>query len=124
MDTLKGFFDTPAGQAVIAVGLLATADFVIGVFAAFRDNVFTMDAVAAWLRKTLTGRVMPIFGVLFVGHLLGGLTLDDGASSIVSPGTIITSIGLVAATAYILEVIASMRESLVKKPETRSIPED
>ena len=124
MDPLKEFFDTPAGQAVIAVALLAVADFAFGVFAAVRDNVFTWDALAAWLRKTLVGRVMPIFGVLLIGHMLGGLTLDDGAASLVTPGVIITGIGLVAGTAYVLEVIGSMRESFQPKPATREVPPD
>lgn len=53
---LTEFFDAPAGQAVIIIGLLATADFALGVFAAFRDNVFSMDAIAAWLRRNLAGR--------------------------------------------------------------------
>ena len=122
MDMLTEFFDAPAGQAVIAVALLAVADFALGVFAALRDDVFSMDAVAAWLRRNLAGRVAPIFGTLLVGHMVGGLALDDGASSILSPGVLITGIGLTAAVAYVLEVIASMRESLVNKPATRSVP--
>jgi hypothetical protein len=121
---LTEFFDQPTGQAVLAVGLLAVADFALGVFAAVRDNVFTWDAIAAWLRKTLTGRVLPIFGVLLVGYAVGGMTFADGIGGIVSPGTIITGIGLAAAASYVLEVIASMRESLVPKPATRAIPED
>jgi hypothetical protein len=104
------------------VGLLAVADFGLGVFAAIRDGVFTWDALAAWLRKSLVGRVLPIFGALFIGHLAGGLTVDDGVMGVLTPGTIITGIGLVAATAYVLEVIASIRESFVKKPETRAVP--
>ena len=119
---IDAFFATPVGQAVVVIGLLAVLDFAIGVFAAIRDDVFSWDVLAAWVRKTLLGRVAPIFGTLLVGYVAGGLTLDDGAQGILTPGTIITGIGLVAGTAYVLEVIASIRESFVPKPGVRDVP--
>lgn len=122
--TLSGFFDSPAGQAVLLVGLLATADFLLGVFAAIRDGTFTLEVIAAWVRSSLMGRAAPIFGALAVGYFAGGLTIDDGVNGLLSPGTVITGIGLVAATAYVLEVIASIRESFIKKPETRAVPKE
>jgi hypothetical protein len=70
---IDAFFATPVGQAVVVIALLATLDFFIGVFAAIRDDVFTFDAIAAWVRKTLLGRIAPIFGTLVVGYVAGGL---------------------------------------------------
>lgn len=121
---IKEFFNTPAGQATLAVALLATADFAFGVFAAVRDNVFKWEALAAWVRSTLMGKVAPVFAALIVGHLAGGLTLDDGLASLVSPGAIITGVGLAAATSYVLSVVASIRESFIVKTDTREVPED
>jgi hypothetical protein len=119
---IDAFFATPVGQAVVVIALLAVLDFGLGVFAAIRDDVFTFDALAAWVRKTLLGRIAPIFGTLIVGYVAGGLSLDDGVSGVLTPGTIITGIGLVAGTAYVLEVIASIRESFVPKPGVRDVP--
>lgn len=124
MNVLDQFFATPVGQAVVVIALLATLDFFIGIFAAIRDDVFTFDAIAAWVRKTLLGRIAPIFGTLIVGYVAGGLELDDGVNGILTPGTIITGIGLVAGTAYVLEVIASIRESFVPKPGARDVPQE
>jgi hypothetical protein len=122
MDIIKEFFNTPAGQAVLLVAVLAVLDLAIGVIAAVRDNVFQFDAVAAWLRKTLMGRVIPIFGFLLVGHVIGGLSLSDGVSSIIQPGVIITGVGIAGAATYVLEVLASIRESLVVKTDVRQVP--
>jgi small-conductance mechanosensitive channel len=124
METIQAFFDTVAGNAVLLVALLAVVDLGIGVFAAIRDNVFQFDALAAWLRKTLVGRVMPIFGFLLVGYIAGGVSMEDGVGSVISPGGIITGVGLVAATTYVLEVIASIKESTIVKTDTRQVPTD
>lgn len=117
------FFGTPAGTAVVALFLLAGLDFLLGAFAAVRDNVFTWDALAAWVRKNVAGRVLPITAVLVVAHLAGGLSIET-SSDLLSPGTVLTTIGLGMAATYVLEVIASVRESLTAKPDTRSIPTD
>jgi hypothetical protein len=83
--------------------------------------VFQLDAVGAWLRKHIAGRVLPTTAVLLVGHMTGGLNIDDGAAGILSPGTVLTTIGLGMAATYVLEVIGSVRESLVPKPAERVI---
>lgn len=124
MNVLDQFFATPVGQAIVVIALLAVLDFGLGVFAAIRDQTFTVEVVASWVRTTLLGRIAPIFGTLFVGYVAGGLSLDDGVSGVLTPGTIITGIGLVAGTAYVLEVIASIRESFVAKPGTRAVPNE
>jgi hypothetical protein len=113
---IQQFFDTPAGTAVVILFALAVLDFALGTFAAIRDNVFQLDAVGAWLRKHIAGRVLPTTAVLLVGHMTGGLNIDDGAAGILSPGTVLTTIGLGMAATYVLEVIGSVRESLTAKP--------
>lgn len=122
--TIVSFFDTPAGSAVVLLFALAVLDFAVGTFAAIRDDVFQVESIAAWLRKHLAGRVLPIVAVLIIGHLAGGLTIDDGVTGLLDAGTIITGIGIAGAAAYILETIASLRESFVPKPGTREVPQD
>jgi hypothetical protein len=117
---VQQFFATPAGVAVVALFALAVLDFALGTFAAIRDDVFQLDALGAWLRKHVAGRVLPTTAVLLVGHMLGGLEFAS-AQDLVSPGTILTTIGLGMAGTYVLEVIGSVRESLVPKPAERVI---
>jgi hypothetical protein len=122
---VQTFFNSPAGTAIVLLFALATLDFVLGTLAAIRDKVFQMEAVAAWLRKHIAGRVLPITAVLLTGHLAGGLAFeDDGFSAIIDPGTVLTGIGLTMAAAYIAETVASLRDSLTPKPLTRAVPED
>jgi type IV secretory pathway VirB2 component (pilin) len=106
------FMHSPAGQAVLLMALLAVLDFALGTFRAIQNGTFQLDALAAWLRKHIAGRVLPTFAVLIVGHIAGGLTVDDGVAGILSPGTILTGIGIAMATAYILETIGSLRATL------------
>lgn len=121
--TISSFFETPGGTAVVALFALAALDFALGVLAALRDGTFQVGSLAAWVRKHIAGRVLPITAVLVVGHLAGGLSIDS-AEDLLSPGTILTGIGIAAATAYILETIGSVRDSLTPKPGTRDVPQD
>jgi hypothetical protein len=117
------FFNTPAGTAIVLLFALATIDFVLGTLAALRDNVFDLTAVAAWLRKHIAGRVLPITAVLLTGHLAGGLSFEqDGIGALIDPGTVLTGIGLTMAGAYIAETVASIRDSLT--PGTATVPVD
>jgi hypothetical protein len=109
---VQAFFDTLAGQAVLLVSIVAVADFLFGIMAAFRDDTFQASAVAAWLRKHLAGRVGPIFLTLFLGYAAGGASLADGLGGMLSPGSILTGVGALAAVAYVTEVIASIRSSI------------
>lgn len=119
---ITSFFDTPGGTAVVALFALAALDFALGVLAALRDGTFRWDALAAWVRKHVAGRVLPIAAVLVVGHLAGGLSIES-AQDVLSPGTVLTGIGLAAATAYVLETVASVRDSLT--PDAgRTVPQD
>lgn len=118
---IQSFFDTPGGTAVVALFALAALDFVLGVLAAVRDGVFQLDALAAWVRKHIAGRVLPITAALVIGHLAGGLSIES-AQDVLSPGSVLTGIGIAAATAYILETIASVRGSLTTG--TGKVPQD
>lgn len=115
------FFGTPGGTAIVALFLLAALDFLLGVLAAIRDDVFEFGALAAWVRKHIAGRVLPITAVLVIGHLAGGLSIET-TSDILSPGTVLTTLGLGMAGAYVLETIASIRASLTDG--TAKVPQD
>jgi hypothetical protein len=120
---ITSFFNTPAGTGILVIMALSVLEFALGVFRAVSDNVFQWDSVAAWVRKHLAGRVLPIVAVLVIGHLAGGLQFsEDGASAITHPGTIVTGIGLGAAALYVAETIASIRQSLT--PGTATVPTD
>ena len=94
------FFNDLAGQAALAVLLVSVLDFISGVAAAFRDNVFKWSVVDAWVRSTLVGRIFGITGLLLVGYL---------AKDIQFVGLpVIESIGLGAATVYVTATIAGI----------------
>lgn len=122
INVIREFFQTPAGAAVVALFALAGLNFLLGTFAAIRDGVFQLEAIGAWLRKDIAGKVLPATAVLLIGHMLGGLTFDDGVSGVITPGGIITTIGLGMAATYVLGAIGSLQESLVAKPGTRKVP--
>jgi hypothetical protein len=121
VQVIRDFFDTPAGTAVLILFAIAVLKFLMGTFAAIRDDVFELQAVSAWVRKDLAGRVLPIAAVLVFAHMTGGMSIDNG-SDLLSPGTILTTIGIGASAVYVLEVIGSIRESLQPKPGTRAVP--
>lgn len=70
-DALIAFLDSEAGLALKAMLVVAALDFATGVFAAFRDGTFALDAIAAFLRKHIMGRVAPIGTLLVVGYFGG-----------------------------------------------------
>lgn len=74
-DALVAFYAAPAGQAAVGVLVVGVADLVLGIAAAVRDRVFSLDSVAAWLRSNLAGRILPIWVLLFVGYFAQGIAL-------------------------------------------------
>lgn len=101
IDMIRAFIESEAGLALQGLVLVAVADFVTGVFAAVRDGTFAMDALAAWVRKHLAGRVFPIGTLLvlsYFGGASGGLFLGGAA---------------LAAAAYVAETVASVFGNLV-----------
>jgi hypothetical protein len=110
---IQDFLASPGGIAVKAALVAAGLDFVFGVFFAVRDGSFALDAVAAWLRKHLAGRVFPI-SVLAAA---GWYTQDP---------FMITAAGAALAT-YAAETTASIYSSITSSSAgnaTKAIPQD
>lgn len=95
MTGLEAFLSAPAGLALKAMLLWAFLDFATGSFAAVRDGSFALDVLAAFLRKHLVGRVMPIAVLLVAAHYTGDLALAAGA--------------IAAAGAYTFETASSVK---------------
>lgn len=107
---IQEFFNTPLGLAVYGVLVATGADFFFGVVAARRDGTFSLDSVAAVLRKHIEGRVAPIFGMLFFGHF-GNQPL-------------LLAAGLAGASLYVAETVGSILNSWGPKKEIQPVPED
>lgn len=106
----KAFMESEAGVLLYAVLAIALLDFVLGTLAAFRDDTFKLDAVAAFLRKHIAGRVAPIAALLVWGY--------------VTSQTAITAVGVAAATAYLLETVGSIRDSWAPGRPAQAVPQD
>ena len=100
MDALREFIASEAGLAVQGLLLVAFADFATGTFAALRDGTFAVDAIAAWIRKHIAGRVAPIATLLVVGYF-------GGPSAQLFLGG-----AIVAAAAYVTETAGSILGNL------------
>lgn len=101
MSALQTFLDSTAGTALIAMVAVAFADFITGSLAALRDGTFSLDALAAFLRKHIAGRVAPIGVLLVIGYFGGGTV-----------GTLFMASAVAAATAYSAETAASILGNL------------
>lgn len=109
-EIIRAFLASPEGIAVYGVLVLALADFALGTLAAFRDGTFALDAVAAFLRKHIAGRVAPIAFLLALGYF-GGVPA-------------LSAIGAAAAAAYTLETLGSIRESWGPNRPVQPKPQD
>lgn len=99
-ELLTEFLASEAGLALQGILIVAFADFLTGTFAALRDGTFALDAVAAWVRKHIAGRVGPIGGLLVLAYFGG-------------PSATIFLVGAIgAATAYVAETAASVLGNL------------
>jgi len=98
---IQEFIQSPAGTALLAMVGVAFADFITGSFAALRDGTFALDAIAAFLRKHIAGRVGPI-GVLLVLGYFGGDTV----------GQLFMASALAASAAYVAETASSILGNL------------
>jgi hypothetical protein len=101
MTALQTFIESPAGTALIAMVVIAFADFITGAFAALRDGTFALDSLAAFLRKHIAGRVAPIGTLLVLGYF-GGSTV----------GQLFMASAVAAATAYAAETASSILGNL------------
>lgn len=118
MTALRVFLDSQAGTALLGMVGVAFADFAVGSFAALRDNTFELDALAAFLRKHIWGRVAPIGTLLVLGYYGGSLS------------GVFMAAALAAAAAYVAETAASILNSLNPTPPAKlgdaanPVPED
>jgi len=103
--SLNAFLNDPAGLAVKGALIAAFLDFAFGVFAAFRDGTFALDSLAAFVRKHLLGRVLPVSLLAIVAYVTG-----DAAMAAAAIG---------ALGAYTIETLASIYGSI--KPPAPSV---
>lgn len=101
----KAFLDSTAGLAIKGALVASFLDLAFGVFAALKDGTFALDAIAAFLRKHLIGRVLPISLLAVAGYATGD--------------TIMVAAGVAALTAYAAETLASIYGSI--KPPSASV---
>ncbi len=99
---ISAFLNDPSGLALKAVLLLAFLGFAFGVFSALRDGSFQLNAIAAFVRKHLMGRVFPVGTLLVAGYYA-----HDG---------MLTAAGLTAAAAYTAETAASVVAAVKPMP--------
>ncbi len=110
MEALAQFLTSDAGTALKGLLIVAFLDFATGVFAALRDGTFALDALAAFVRKHILGRVAPIGTLLVVGYFGG------------ANGQIFLAGAIASGTAYIAETAASVLGNL-NPPKASDIKE-
>jgi hypothetical protein len=110
VSTIQAFLDSQAGSAILAMVGVAFADFLTGTFAALRDGTFQLDAIAAFLRKHIWGRVAPISTLLALGYFSGG-TLNQA----------FTAAALAAGLAYVAETASRILGNLAPPKESKEI---
>ena len=103
------FLASPAGLAMKAALVAAFLDFVTGLWRAYQDDVLAMDAIGAFIRKHLMGRVLPLSILAWVAYLSQDAALIAAAAA-----------GL---TAYGVETTASVYSAL-RVPGSARIPID
>ena len=112
MEALQEFIASQAGTALLAMVGVAFADFLTGAFAALRDGTFALDAIAAFLRKHIWGRVAPIGTLLVLGYF-GGDTV----------GQLFMASAVAAGTAYAAETASSILGNL-NPPKESDVKEE
>ena len=71
MNEIEQFLSSTAGLAVKGALIAAFLDLAFGVFAAVKDGTFAIDAIAAFLRKHIMGRVAPLTTLAVAAHYSG-----------------------------------------------------
>jgi hypothetical protein len=94
--SLDAFLNSDAGTALEGLLLVAFLDFATGTFAALRDGTFALDAIGAFIRKHIFGRVAPIGLLLTVGYFGG------------AAGQVFLGGAVIAAGLYVTETAASI----------------
>lgn len=98
MNEIQAFLESTGGLAVKGALVAAFLDFAFGVFGALRDGSFQLDSVAAFVRKHLMGRVLPISIMALVAYY--------------TEDAIMTAAAAAALTAYAAETLASIYTSI------------
>jgi len=109
MEQVTEFVNSTGGLAVKGALIAAFLDFAFGVFASFRDGTFAVDALAAFVRKHLLGRVFPISLMAIVAFYS-----NDG---------FMTAAAAAALTAYAAETLGSVYDS-IRTSTSNPIPTD
>ena len=99
---MEAFLASESGLALKAALIAAFADFATGAFAALRDGTFQLDALAAFLRKHLVGRVAPLGTLLVLGYYGGA-----------EAGVFFSAFAIAGLVAYAAETVASIKGNLV-----------
>ncbi len=110
MNELQEFLNSPAGLAVKGALAAAFLDFATGSFAALRDGTFALDALGAFIRKHILGRVAPLAAVLAAGYFAGD--------------QILVGAGVVGLTAYAAETISSVLGNLNPPKPSEEVPDN
>lgn len=113
MIEFQTFLDSPAGVAIYGALVAAFLDLAFGIFAAARSGTFALDAVGAWIRKHLLGRVFPVSVLAIVGYF---------TENPVMIGTAATALALYAAET--LGSVYSSVQEMGSKDATAPIPTD
>jgi hypothetical protein len=108
MDEFRTFINSTGGLAIKGALIAAFLDFAFGVFAALRDGTFAIDAIAAFLRKHLVGRVLPVSLLAVVGYYTGD--------------AVMIAAGAAALTAYAAETLGSIYGS-IRPPAASEVKE-
>lgn len=95
---ITDFLASTAGIAVKGALVAAFLDFAFGVFRASRDGTFAIDALAAFVRKHLLGRVFPVALLAAAGYFSGDALMTTAAAA--------------ALTAYAAETLGSIYGSI------------
>ena len=104
--SLSAFLADPAGLAVKGALVAAFLDFAFGVFAAFRDGSFALDSLAAFVRKHLLGRVLPVSLLAIVAYVTRDAAMAAAA--------------ILSLSAYTVETLASIYGSIKPPAEGES----
>lgn len=94
----KAFLDSPVGISVYTAFALVAVRVILGIYAAAKDNTFTLSAVGSFIRSQILGRVMPFATVSFFAFQSGNVAL-------------MTTAGAIGA-AFVAESIGAIQESL------------
>lgn len=107
---IADLLSSPAGLAIKGALIAAFLDFAFGVFAAVKDGTFAIDAVAAFVRKHLLGRVLPVSILALVGYI--------------SQDSLMIGAAAAALAAYTAETLGSIYGSIRPPAATQEAEED